>query len=232
MRKLVLFDIDGTILWTDGAGRRAIREALIAEMGTAGPIDQGYRLDGKTDPQIVRELMTAAGHPHAESSDHIVKVCRRYVEVLARELEMSREHTKLFPGIEALLEELDRRGDALVGLLTGNVAEGAALKLYAAGLDPSRFRVGAYGSDAAVRADLPPIAVRRAQPLMGRIPHGDEVIIIGDTPADVTCGASISARAIGVATGHYTREDLAGAGAFAAFSDLASLDTVIDAIYR
>ena len=77
MRKLVLFDIDGTILWTDGAGRRAIREALIAEMGTAGPIDQGYRLDGKTDPQIVRELMTAAGHPDAESESHIQRVCRR-----------------------------------------------------------------------------------------------------------------------------------------------------------
>jgi phosphoglycolate phosphatase-like HAD superfamily hydrolase len=232
MRKLVLFDIDGTILWTDGAGRRAIRDALIAEMGTAGPIDQGYRLDGKTDPQIVRELMTAAGHPHAESTDHIVKVCRRYVELLARELEMSRERTKLFPGIEALLEELDRRGDALVGLLTGNLAEGAALKLHAAGLDPSRFRVGAYGSDATARSDLPPIAVRRAQPLMGRIPHGQDVVIIGDTPADVTCGMSVSARAIGVATGHYSTDDLSAAGAFAAFSDLASLDTVIDAIYR
>jgi phosphoglycolate phosphatase-like HAD superfamily hydrolase len=232
MRKLVLFDIDGTILWTDGAGRRAIRQALIEEMGTAGSIDQGYRLDGKTDPQIVRELMTGAGHPHAESEEHIVKVCRRYVEVLAQELEGSQDRTRLFPGVEALLGELEQRGDALIGLLTGNVAEGAALKLHAAGLDPSRFRVGAYGSDAAVRADLPPIAVRRAETLLDHAPGGHDVVIIGDTPADVTCGICVGARAIGVATGHYTREDLLAAGAYAAFSDLGDLSSVIDAIYR
>jgi phosphoglycolate phosphatase len=230
VKKLVLFDIDGTILWTDGAGRRAIREALIAEMGTAGPIDQGYRLDGKTDPQIVRELMTAAGHPDAESSDRTSRTLCRYVEALARELEAAREQTRLFPGIELLLGELDRRGDVLVGLLTGNVVEGAGLKLRAAGLDPSRFRVGAFGSDAAVRAELPPIAVRRAAPIMGRVPRGHDVVIIGDTPADVTCGVCVGARAIGVATGHYTRADLLEAGAYRAFDDLGHLDAVIDAI--
>ncbi|MBI4503877.1 MAG: HAD family hydrolase [Gemmatimonadetes bacterium] len=231
MRKLVLFDIDGTILWTDGAGRRAIREALLAEMGTAGPIDQGYRLDGKTDPQIVRELMTAAGHPNAESEDHVSRICRRYVEVLARELQVTRDRTRLFPGIVPLLGELEDRGDAVIGLLTGNVAEGARLKLRAAGIDPARFRVGAFGSDAAVRADLPPIAVRRAEPLMGRVAWGPEVVIIGDTPADVTCGSCVEARAIGVATGHYTREDLMAAGAFAAFADLSDFASVLDAIY-
>ena len=232
MKKLVLFDIDGTILWTDGAGRRAIRQALIAEMGTAGPIDQGYRLDGKTDPQIVRELMTAAGHPDAESEERIQKVCRSYVSVLERELASSQAATRLFPGIAPLLDELDRRGDALVGLLTGNVVDGAALKLRAAGVDPTRFRVGAYGSDAAVRSDLPPIAVRRAKPLMGRQPTGDEVVIIGDTPADVTCGQCVNARAIGVATGHYSAGDLRAAGAFHAFEDLSDVDAVLDTIYR
>ena len=231
MRKLVLFDIDGTILWTDGAGRRAIRDALLLEMGTAGPIEEGYRLDGKTDPQIVRELMTAAGHPDADSEAHILRVCRRYVEMLARELEVARERTRLFPGIDRLLNELERRDDALVGLLTGNVAEGAKLKLRAAGIDPARFRVGAFGSDAAVRAALPPIAAQRAEPFMGRKPSGDDVVIIGDTPADVTCGSSLGARAIGVATGHYSREDLLSAGAFAAFADLADMEPVLHAIF-
>ena len=229
MKKLVLFDIDGTILWTDGAGRRAIREALVAEMGTAGPIES-YRLDGKTDPQIVRELMTMAGHPDAESEAHITRVCRRYVEMLAAELGAGRHNTRLFPGVESLLLELERRGDVLIGLLTGNLAEGAALKLEAAGIDPTRFRVGAYGSDAAVRSDLPPIAARRAEPLMGRIPGGAEVIIIGDTPADVTCGVSIGARAIGVGTGHYSRAQLLDAGAFAAFDNLAEQGPVLNAI--
>lgn len=231
MKKLVLFDIDGTILWTDGAGRRAIRQALIAEMGTAGPIDQGYRLDGKTDPQIVRELLTAAGHPEADSEEHLGRVCRRYLEFLAMELEARRHRTHLFPGIESLIAELERRGDAVVGLLTGNLAEGAALKLDAAGIDPGRFRVGAFGSDAAERVELPPIAVSRAAPLMGCLPSGDEVVIIGDTPADMTCGRSIGARAVGVATGHYSSGELVAAGAFAAFESAAEVAPVLDAIF-
>lgn len=229
MRKLVLFDIDGTILWTDGAGRRAIRDALVSEIGTAGPIDT-YRLDGKTDPQIVRDLMTLAGHPKADSMEHIMRVCRRYVELLTVELAAGRHHTQLFPGIESLLLELERRDDVLVGLLTGNLAEGAALKLEAAGVDPTRFRVGAYGSDAPERSALPAIAARRAEPLMGRVPTGTDVVIIGDTPADVTCGRGIGARAIGVGTGHYTRIQLLEAGAYVAFDNLAELGPVIEAI--
>src|SRR2546430_12072417 len=76
--RLILFDIDGTLLWTDGAGRRAIHRALLDEMGTAGPID-GYRFDGKTDPQIVRELLELAGHPDARSDTCVTAVCRRFV---------------------------------------------------------------------------------------------------------------------------------------------------------
>ena len=85
----------------------------------------------------------------------------------------------------------------MLGLLTGNVAQGAALKLRSGGIAPERFRVGAYGSDAAHRPDLPPIAARRAEPIFGRVPRGAEVVIIGDTPADVACGAGIEARALG-----------------------------------
>ncbi len=232
MRKLVLFDIDGTILWTDGAGRRAIKEALIAEMGTAGPIDNGYRLDGKTDPQIVRELMMAANHPHAGSEAHTTRVLQRYVEALGRELQAAGKEARVFPGVETLIDELERRGDAVVGLLTGNVVGGANLKLRAVGVDPARFLVGAFGSDAGVRSDLPPIAVKRAESFMGRVPHGEEVVIIGDTPADVTCGQCVNARAIGVGTGHYSAADLSSAGAFASFADLSGVDAVLDAIYR
>src|SRR5437879_5045977 len=82
--KLVLFDIDGTLLWTDGAGRRAIHRALLDEAGTAGPIER-YRFDGKTDPQIVRDLLSLAGHPAAEDAGRIDAVCRRYVEHLRAE---------------------------------------------------------------------------------------------------------------------------------------------------
>src|SRR6266705_2386702 len=103
--KLILFDIDGTILWTDGAGRRAIRRALLEELGTAGPID-AYRLDGKTDPQIVRELLELAGHPAASDERAIAAVCDRYVALLTRELESPTQRTRLLDGVAELLAAL------------------------------------------------------------------------------------------------------------------------------
>lgn len=230
MSKLVLFDIDGTLLWTDGAGRRAIRAALLAEMGTTGPMD-GYRLDGKTDPQIVQELLTAAGHPDAASAQHIERVCRRYVALLQGELQVSAARSRTYPGVPELLDLLERRSDTVLGLLTGNLVDGAALKLRAVGLDPGRFRVGAYGSDAAERPRLPAIAVQRAAPLLGRAVSGPDVVILGDTPADMTCGASLGARAIGVATGFFSRADLMAAGAYAAFDSFADSAPVVEAVY-
>lgn len=229
--KLILFDIDGTLLSSDGAGRRAIRAALIAEMGTAGPIDDGYRLDGKTDPQIVRELLAAAGHPQAASAAHVDRVCRTYLSLLGKELEASAGKSHTYPGVPELLDLLERRGDAMLGLLTGNLVEGAALKLRAVGLDPRRFRVGAYGSDSAERPLLPAIAMERAAALLGRVVSGQDVVIVGDTPADVTCGASVGARAVAVATGSYRRAELLAAGAYAAFDTLADSAAVIAALY-
>jgi len=227
---LVLFDIDGTLVWTDGAGRSAIGEALLAEMGSTGPIDD-YRFDGKTDPQIVIELLTAAGHRDAESPEHIQAVCRRYLELLRCELDKRQDAIRVYPGIEDLLLALEARSDTLIGLLTGNLEEGARLKLTAAGIDPGRFRVGAFGSDSAVRAELPAIAAARAVPLLGREPEGDSIVIIGDTPADMTCGNGVGARAIGVATGRHSVVELLQAGGDAAFEDLAETESVLDAIY-
>src|SRR5438105_6850114 len=175
--KLVLFDIDGTLLWTDGAGRRAIQRALVDEAGTAGPIET-YRFDGKTDPQIVRDLLSLAGHSGAENPTVIQAVCRRYVEHLRTELERPTQATRLMVGIADLLAALEpheTQGRALVGLLTGNVAPGAALKLRSAGLDPARFRVGAYGSDSARRAELPAVAAGRAAALTGATFTGSDV---------------------------------------------------------
>jgi len=127
--KLVLFDVDGTLLWTDGAGRRAIHRALLDEAGTAGPIDT-YRFDGKTDTQIVQELLSLARHPRAGDDAIVQAVCRRYVDHLRAELDRPSQATKLLAGIEPLLAALEPHetaGRALVGLLTGNVAAGAAL---------------------------------------------------------------------------------------------------------
>src|SRR5439155_6321639 len=103
--RLVLFDIDGTLLWTDGAGRRAIHRALLDEAGTAGPIEH-YRFDGKTDPQIVRDLLSLAGHPAAGDDARIAAACGRYVEHLRAELAKPTQATKLMAGVAELLAAL------------------------------------------------------------------------------------------------------------------------------
>lgn len=230
--RLVLFDIDGTLLWTDGAGRRAIHRALLAEAGTAGPIDT-YRFDGKTDPQIVRELLTLAGLADADAPDRIAAVCRRYVEALQEELDGAPDGTRLLPGVAALLTALEPHesaGRAVVGLLTGNVKPGADLKLRAAGVEPGRFAVGAYGSDSGRRAELPPIAAERATELTGTPFAGADVVIVGDTPEDVACGRPIGARSVAVATGYYDTTALRAAGATHVFESLADTAAVLAAL--
>lgn len=229
MKRLVLFDLDGTILWTDGAGRSAIRHALASELGIEEPFD-GVRFDGKTDPQIVREILTVADHPDKDSTHHIAAICNRYLELLQGELDARRGRVRVLPGVHTLLAELERRAGVVLGLLTGNLELGAALKLKAAGIEPDRFSVGAYGSDAAHRPDLPAIAVQRAVDVHGWEPKGAEVVILGDTPADMTCGDDIGARAIGVATGSFSIEELGRAGADVTFETLEPTNAVVQAV--
>jgi phosphoglycolate phosphatase-like HAD superfamily hydrolase len=134
------------------------------------------------------------------------------------------------PGVPSLLDALDERDDVALGLLTGNLALGARAKLEAVGIDPDRFLVGAYGSDHELRPELPAIAQRRASEQLGVEIQGRDVVVIGDTPADVQCGRAIGARAIGVATGRFSTEALASHGAVAVFEDLSDTDAVVDAI--
>ena len=227
--KLVLFDIDGTILLTAGAGRRAIVAAIREEVGPGSGI-QEIRFDGKTDPQIVTELLEAAGHPGPHHRSKVEALCSRYVSLLQHELQRPTNRTTVMPGVVPLLDRLESEPGVVLGLLTGNMAKGAALKLQSAGLDPGRFRVGAYGSDSAYRTELPPIAARRAEPYFGRVPSGAEVVIIGDTPADIACGACINARAVAVGTGAYSVADLMSCSPHAAFEDLSDTDRVLEAI--
>jgi phosphoglycolate phosphatase-like HAD superfamily hydrolase len=229
--KLVLFDIDGTLLLTAGAGRRAIVTAISEAVGNSTALQQ-VRFDGKTDPQIVTELLEAAGDSGPHEAERVNALCRRYVDLLELELRQPTSRTTVMPGILALLDRLEAESGVVLGLLTGNVADGAALKLKSGGLDPQRFRVGAYGSDAAHRPALPPIAARRAEPYFGRVPSGSEVVIIGDTPADIACGECISARAVGVATGAYSVTDLEACGPHAVFENLSDTDRALEAILR
>ncbi len=226
--RVVLFDIDGTMLWTDGAGRRAVHQAMEEVFGATVPT--GHEFDGKTDPQIIRELMRIAGVDDATIDARLEVAIGRYVELLRKELAAIDASGLTYPGIGPLLDVLESRDDVLLGLLTGNVHEGANAKLAAVGIARDRFKVGAFGSDHERRPELPGIAQRRAMEHLGHDVPGGNVIVIGDTPADMRCGAGIGARAIGVATGRYSVEDLLACNAAAVFADLSDTDAVMRAI--
>jgi phosphoglycolate phosphatase-like HAD superfamily hydrolase len=226
--RLVLFDIDGTILLTAGAGRRAITAALAEAVGSSDAFGR-IRFDGKTDPQIVTELLASTGDPGPHPPGRVRSFCDRYVALLEREL-ADPVGVTLMPGFPRILDRLEAERGVVIGLLTGNLERGAILKLRAAGLDPGRFRVGAYGSDSPDRPDLPAIAARRAEPFFGRAPAGSEVVIIGDTPADIACGLSIGARAVAVATGSYSVAQLEACGPHEVFADLSDTERALEAI--
>lgn len=224
--RLVLFDIDGTILQSNGAGRRAMIAALQEIFGGAGPED--HRYDGKTDPQIVREVMRLEGHHDAHIDKRMDALLSLYLARLERELEHT--DTLVHPGVFELLAALERRDDIILGLLTGNLRNGAYAKLRAAGIDPDRFQVGAFGSDHEHRRELPALARQRAQAELGVHLDGEHLVVIGDTPADIECGRSLGVRAIGVATGSYSVDELRECGAHAVFATLADTDRVVSAI--
>jgi len=226
--KLVLFDIDGTLLRTDGAGKRAIHRALLEVFGVTGPTD--YHLDGKTDKQIVRELMRLEGHADHHIDASMQRLLDLYVGYLHEELKVSTGRARVLPGVRELLAALDERREVILGLLTGNLEQGARAKLHAVGIDFDRFRIGAFGSDHEHRPELPAIARSRTKGQLGIDIHGEAMVVIGDTPADLTCGRSLGANAIGVATGRYTVQELLQHDPVAVFPDLSDTESVLRAI--
>ena len=227
--KLILFDIDGTLLWSDGSGRRAMERALLEVFGkVTGP--PGYRYDGKTDQQIVREVMRHNGRDDVYIDERMDKLLLRYLAGLEHELLDRSRGPHLFAGVPELLDALEARKDVTLGLLTGNLREGAALKLRAVGIGFERFKIGAFGSDHEARTDLPALAQRRAREILGLDLSGDSLVVIGDTPADIECGRSIGARAIGVATGRFSTLELTRAGAAAVLEDFKDTEASVRSI--
>lgn len=229
MRRLVLFDIDGTLLSTHAATARVFHQALREVYGTTGPV-RGYSFGGKTDPQIARELLLAAGLQAADIEARLPALWAAYLPRLRAALPAA--EITVFPGVERVLDALAAAPDAAVlGLLTGNLREGAWLKLQAARLGPERFRVGAFGSDHADRRELPALAVGRAAEAVGRRFAPREVVVIGDTPADIACGAHLGARTVAVATGTYSADALAEHEPDALLPSLADFDAAWAAIF-
>ena len=226
--KVVLFDIDGTLLLSDGAGRRAMEKVLLETFGDVGPAS--YRYGGKTDKLIVRETMRLVGIPDNAIEAAMEHVIAAYLRNLREELTGTANAARVLPGVYALLDAVERHSDLVLGLLTGNVMEGAGVKLRAVQLNPERFKVGAFGSDHEELPMLPPIALQRASALLGHELSGDRLIIIGDTEHDMTCGLGVGARAIGVATGGVPRHELESHAPAAVFDDFSQTDRVLEAI--
>ncbi len=214
-RKLLLWDIDGTILHTGKAGETALGHAMEKLHGMTRGL-QGLEIAGRTDKWIVEQLLAREGLPHGEKE--ITRFLDEYVERLAEEL--PRRQGGLHPGILGILEEAHRRSDLVQGLLTGNIEKGARLKLSRYGVNHF-FQFGAFADDSSVRNELGPHAKKRAHDHHGEEFPPERIYIIGDTPHDVACARAIGAKAIAVATGSFSVEQLQACGADAVFTDLA-----------
>ena len=225
--KLVLFDIDGTLITSRGAGRRAMRRALEHVFGTAGGIDT-YDLRGRTDTRIVHDVMVTEGWEAARVRERLDDFFEAYLRDLVTEIGDGQGVVTL-PGVAPLVEQLERSSEAVLGLVTGNIEEGARIKLLPTGLWPS-FRVGAYGSDHMDRRRLPSLAARRAHALLGREFPPADLVVIGDTPHDVDCARACGAVAVAVATGQYPREALLTDGPDHFFEDLSDTERVLRAV--
>lgn len=196
--KLLLFDIDGTLLLSQGLGRAAKARAMLSVFGTdAGVLS--YPFGGKTDWQILNELLNPLGWPSAtigEQMAHYQTIFADHMRDLADEYP-----TQALPGALDLVQSLSERTDMLLGLVTGNTQQTAPIKLRLAGFDPDLFKVGAYGDESANRNDLPALALQRAIAYTGQAIVPSDVIVIGDTLADVTCARALGAKIVVVLTG-------------------------------
>ncbi len=225
-RRLVLFDIDGTLLSAGAVTARTFEGALREIFGTVGDAAR-YDYSGKTDPQIVRELMEGAGISAAEIEKRRPLALARYRQSLAESI--LPDHVQAKPGVSPLLEALESHSSVTLGLLTGNLEPTARLKL--APLDANRFfAFGAFGSDDEDRYRLPAIALERAREAVGIPFEGPEVVIVGDSVHDVLCGREIGVRAVAVATGKTSSERLAAAGPAALLADFSDTRAAVNAI--
>ena len=214
-RKLLLWDIDGTILHTGKAGETALGRAMEKLYGINRGL-QGLEIAGRTDKWIVEQLLGRDGKPNG--LEEVGQFLDVYVELLADEL--PRRNGGLHPGVLGILEEAHKREELVQALLTGNIEKGARLKLTRYGVNHF-FDFGAFADDSSIRNELGPHAKRRAEEKHGEEFPPERIFVIGDTPHDVACARAIGAKAIAVATGSFTKRQLKDCGADAVFTDLA-----------
>lgn len=208
MKHLLLFDIDGTLV-RGGPAKKAFEEALKEVFGTAGRIN-GHDFSGKTDPQIARELLEGAGISGREIDTGFPKLWAEYLTRMSRGLRQ--KPMELIPGAMETVDHLSGLREVALGLLTGNIVEGARLKLGSVGM-AEHFPIGGFGSDSEVRDHLPAFAMERARERWRVEFPPERVVVVGDTPRDVACGRFGGTRTVGVATGRFDVASLKEAGA-------------------
>jgi phosphoglycolate phosphatase len=228
MAKLVLFDVDGTLILTGRAGVRAMTLAFRDVFG----VDDGFShisMAGLTDSFLLSSALSRAGRGVEE--DAVARFRDAYLAHLSTEVLKPGEGRKgIMPGVRELLDELAPRPDVFLGLLTGNYAEAARIKLNY--FDLWRyFQCGAYGDDASDRNALVPIALARAREC-GSPSDFDRIFVVGDTPHDIACAAAGAATSIGVATGNHAMDELRAAGADVVFEDLSNVESFLQVIDR
>lgn len=228
MRRLLLFDVDGTLVDVAGAGRAAFRTAMVEVYGETGPIDS-FSFSGKTDPGILRGLLAAAGWEDGAIDRGMRRLWETYLPALDRELASREERIRTCPGVRGLVERLQADPRFELALVTGNVRPGAYRKLEAAGIGRP-FPFGAFGSDSELRDELPPVAIRRARDRSGRAYAPRDVWVVGDTPADVRCAATSRLRSLAVATGRYGPDELREHGAERVLDSLEDADEVVSVL--
>ncbi len=224
MPTVLLFDIDGTLVSTGGAGRRAMVGA-VAKLYGKNDAFEGLSFAGMTDRAIARHALTASGV--TVTHEEVERMLDSYLELLEAELASATAY-RVLPGVQALLDALASLSDFAIGLGTGNVKRGAYAKLARGSID-ERFAFGGFGCDAEDRIELLRAGARRGAELLGRAVSECRVIVIGDTPKDVAAAKGIGAPCVGVATGGYTTEVLMTCGAHSVFQDLAA-DGVLDVL--
>jgi len=202
-KRLLLFDIDGTLIHSGGAGVRALKSAFKERFGVADDL-HGIEIAGMTDSGIVVSILKKNDIP--ATNENVGAFLDSYVHFLS--LELPRRKGKLLPGVLDLLEKLKSRPQLVLGLLTGNVSRGARLKLEQYGVWHF-FEFGAFADDHQDRNRLGSFARARAKEKHGREFSPSQIDVIGDTPRDIACGKAIGARTIAVATGTWSREELA-----------------------
>jgi len=225
-RRLVLFDIDGTLITDGGASRDAFADALRNVFSYSGELRR-YDFSGRTDPQITRMVLRDAGVSDREIDDRMAQVFGVYLDRLTTNATPERVHA--LPGIADLVAALADEPAVTLALLTGNIEGGARLKL--APPDFNRyFPFGAFGSDSERRDDLPPIAVDRASRFDGHRFHGEDVVIIGDSIYDVRCGVPHGATTVAMATGKTSAETLRAENPRHFFDSAEDLGAILEAI--